>query len=129
MSETPRRIVLVGHCGPDFFALRSAMASMLPGVVVERANDDAGTQLAAKEADLLLINRALDGDFAAGDGVALIRSLAGVRARLMLISNYAESQSEAERAGALPGFGKSAMYADRTGRILRAALGLETAKG
>ena len=59
---------------------------------------------------MLLINRVLDGRFSAGgSGIDMIESIAKQddASPVMLISNYEESQQQAEAAGALPGFGKS----------------------
>ena len=71
--------------------------------------DDAA--LAAALSDgvaLLLVNRMLDGRFEVHEGVELIRRLKNGYPGLatMLISNYADSQTAAEAAGARPGFGK-----------------------
>lgn len=122
-----KRIVLVGHCGPDSFALRSAMQSFVPGAVVESADSQEEAEAAAVSSDLLVINRVLDGDFATPSGVELIRTLAlqGVGARLMLVSNFADAQHEAEAAGAVPGFGKRGLYAEDTRRRIREALLLD----
>src|SRR6267142_2034982 len=97
-----KRIVLVGHCGPDSYALRSAVSRMAPGAAVVFAGDDAALEKELSGADLLLVNRMLDGDYALASGVDLIRSLAAQKDRrpaLMLVSNFAESQAEAEAAG------------------------------
>jgi hypothetical protein len=78
-------------------------------------------------ADLLLVNRALDGDFAEPDGIALIRRLAASREgpapALMLISNYPEAQAQAVAAGAVAGFGKKELNTPRAAGCLRAAVG------
>jgi two-component system chemotaxis response regulator CheY len=127
MPDKPARILLVGHCGPDSYALRSAVGTMIPGAAVEFASDQTALDKQVTQADLLLVNRSLDGDFPADDGVELIRSLAerGAVPRMMLISNYPDAQAEAQAAGALPGFGKRDMYSDETKRRLRTALGLD----
>jgi len=121
-----KRIVLVGHCGPDAFALRSAMQSIAPGAIVENATDEEGAYRAAIASDLLVVNRLLDGEFTSPSGIELIRdlSLRGVGARIMLVSNYREAQADAEAAGAVPGFGKRDMYAETTRQRVREALGL-----
>ena len=121
-----KRIVLVGHCGPDAFALRSAMQSIAPGAIVETATDEEGAYRAAIASDLLVVNRLLDGEFTSPSGIELIRdlSLRGVGARIMLVSNYREAQADAEAAGAVPGFGKRDMYAETTRHRVREALGL-----
>jgi two-component system, chemotaxis family, chemotaxis protein CheY len=122
MSETSKmKVVLVGHCGPDAYALRSAVRTALPEVEFVTANDEAELAKAREGADLLLVNRVLDGDFDTG-GIELVGKLAAAGARVMLISNYADAQAEAERAGALPGFGKTTMYSEEAKLRLRAAL-------
>jgi two-component system chemotaxis response regulator CheY len=124
-----KRIALVGHCGPDSYALRSAVSRFIPESEVVFAHDEDSLEAEATggRADLLLINRVLDGDYAEGSGVALVARLQAAdpaRPRLMLISNYPEAQQQAEAAGALPGFGKRDMYAESTRTKLRHALGL-----
>jgi hypothetical protein len=129
--HSPIRIALVGHCGPDAYALRSAVSRFVPGAEVVFSYHDESLGKELRAADLLLINRTLDGDFSDAGGIELIQRLKGTitngnapTPRLMLISNYAEAQSEAEMAGALPGFGKAAMNAESSRIRLRAALGL-----
>ena len=121
MGETGKRIVLVGHCGPDSYALRSAIGSAVPGAKIEFANDEEAAIKAAAEGALLLINRELDGGFAT-DGLGLVAKLAGAT-KVMLISNYEDAQAASEKAGALPGFGKRGMYSEEAKERLRGAVG------
>jgi two-component system, chemotaxis family, chemotaxis protein CheY len=126
VSKGSYTVVLVGHCGPDSWALKSAVGSAIPGARVVSANDQPELERAMETADLLLVNRQLDGAFDADSGADLIRAIRAAKGPgAMLISNFPEAQAEAEAAGALPGFGKTAMYAAETKRRLRAALGLE----
>ncbi len=123
------RVVLVGHCGADRWALRSAVEEALPGVPVESANATAQLARFTGPESLLLVNRILDGDLGTTRGVELIESLA---ARpdpppMVLISNYADAQQAAQAAGARPGFGKGDLGSDRAVQILRAAAGPATA--
>jgi hypothetical protein len=122
-----KRIVLVGHCGPDAFAIRNAIQSFVPGAIVETATDEESAARAALSSDLLVINRMLDGDFTSESGLELIRHFGfqSVGAKLMLVSNFPNAQEEAEAAGAIPGFGKKALYAESTRQRVREALGLE----
>jgi hypothetical protein len=124
-----KRIALVGHCGPDSYVLRSAVGRFVPGAEIVFAADESSLKDELGKADLLLINRTLGGDFDVESGIELIRRLAGGAGdpvpRMMLVSNYAEAQSEAEDAGALKGFGKREMNAEETRAKVRAALGLE----
>lgn len=120
-----KRVVLVGHCGPDSFALRSAIRSALPGAEVEFANDPEALETELGRADLLLVNRVLDGRFPTHGGIELIQNLAaGERPVAMLISNFPEAQAAAEAVGAAPGFGKAEMYTEQTRQRLREAVGL-----
>lgn len=124
MSET-RRILLVGHCGPDTFMLRNAVQRFVPGAEVDVIASDAELEGAMRQADLLLVNRVLDGRFDAGMGVDLIERVRGQRPdgpAAILVSNFADAQRAAEEAGAMPGFGKNDLYDPATGEKLRAAL-------
>jgi two-component system, chemotaxis family, chemotaxis protein CheY len=127
VSEPTVRILLVGHCGPDSYALRSAVESMVPGAIVEFAPDGDSLRRGLATASLLLINRVLDGDYSSATGLELIldlhRSAPGVPT--MLVSNFAEAQEQAIAAGARPGFGKREMYAEETRAKIRDAIGLK----
>ncbi len=69
------RIVLVGHCGPDMFLLKTAVGRLVPGLEIETVNDRA--QLDDLDGGaVLLVNRVLDGRFGNDSGVELIRDLA-----------------------------------------------------
>lgn len=130
MTETPGRddsrphFILVGHCGPDAGLLRSAVSHAVPGARFTSVNHH--RDLAAHHhADAVwLVNRSLDGDFEVGDGVELIERV-GSEAdgpRTLLISNFADAQTAAMKAGALQGFGKSALYHEDTKTTLRASV-------
>jgi two-component system, chemotaxis family, chemotaxis protein CheY len=120
-------IVLVGHCGPDSYALRSAVGRAAPGARVVSADDSASLAAHLPNADLLLVNRLLEGGtFQTHSGIELIASLTATAATpCMLISNLADAQAEAEAAGALPGFGKAQMYSDEARERIRTALAVE----
>jgi DNA-binding NtrC family response regulator len=121
-----KRIALVGHCGPDSYMLRSAVKYAVPGSDVAMITDqDALADLLAKGVDLLLVNRVLDGLFDAGAGIELIGSLAKSHPGVptILISNYADSQRDAEAAGAKPGFGKAEIGTPKMKQSLAGALG------
>src|SRR4051812_41871848 len=120
-----KRVVLVGHCGPDSSYLRMAVARVQRNLIVSMADDDAElSREIGQGAELLLLNRVLDYGFEQTDGAALIAEL---RARfpdvkMMLVSNYPEAQAEAVAAGALPGFGKRELGSERVTKLLREAL-------
>jgi hypothetical protein len=104
-----KRIVLVGHCGFDGASLRRAVGKAAPDREVTAANSQKDLDAVSDAASLLLVNRVLDGGFDAGSGVELIREVtAGDDApSAMLVSNYDDAQNDAQKAGALPGFGKA----------------------
>jgi len=104
-----KKIVLVGHCMPDTFMLKSTVSRYAPDATIEAVNDQAALDEHADNSALLLINRELDGDFDAQDGVALIKQQTGKdnAPTALLISNYAEYQEKAQQAGGVEGFGKS----------------------
>jgi hypothetical protein len=106
--------------------LRAAIRHIFsPGTSLATVNDSAALQRHLNSDSLLLVNRALDGDFDTDSGIELIRSIAQREANeqpaMMLISNYPEAQEEAVKAGARPGFGKSALYSQTTATLLRQA--------
>jgi len=123
VSEPKPRIALVGHCGPDSYALRSAARRAVPEAEVEFITDEPSALKAAAAGALLLVNRVLDGDFKDDDGQSLINKvLATGSNKVMLISNFPDAQAAAEKAGALPGFGKTTMNADETRNLLKQAV-------
>ena len=125
MSETNApTVLLVGHCSPDAMMLQSAIRRVVEGAGFAIAMSMADLEERLPGASVALVNRVLDGDFGGADGLGLIRRFAGGGAGtpMMLISNFAESQQEAEAAGAVPGFGKSDLYAAQTGERLLAAI-------
>lgn len=122
----PKRVALVGHCGPDSSYLRIAVSRAGRDVQVVAVDDDADLQrVLAAGVDLLLLNRQLDYGFEEHEGVALIRKLrtAHPQVKTMLVSNYPDAQAAAVAEGALPGFGKRELGTPRVAELLREALG------
>ena len=127
MEGASKKIVLVGHCGPDSYALKHAVSRMAPGSSVVLTMSESELTRELPTADLVLVNRLLDGDYALSQGVDLIAQIASSpdpKPATMLISNYADAQAEAETAGARPGFGKRDIYTPDATAKVRAALGL-----
>lgn len=120
-----RRIGLVGHCGADTYALTAAIQGFIPEAECVRINDAADLERRLPDLDALLINRIVEGRFSTDRGVDLIRELRtrGERKPLLLISDRADAQAEAQEAGAQPGFGKAEMRADKARDRLLSALG------
>ena len=122
-----KKVVLVGHCGPDSSYLRMAVSRASKGISVLSADDqdDLSKVLTKDTPDLLLLNRELPYGFEETFGVDLIRALRPKFPNLamMLVSNYPEAQAEALQAGAVQGFGKREIGSPRVGELIRNALG------
>lgn len=115
----------MGHCGPDSSYLRMTVSSVDRSAQVISADDDESLRRALKDGvDLLLFNRVLDFGFDETEGIAMIRALRKQHpnVRMMLVSNYADAQSAAVAAGALPGFGKRDLGSARVKDLLRQAI-------
>ena len=122
--SSPRTVVLVGHCGPDMFMLKTAVGRALPEATLVSVNDvDALSEYRTPEA-LLLVNRELDGRFHSQSGIDLISEIARQTDGpvMILISNFEDAQAQAVAAGARPGFGKSQLYDKSTTDILSGAM-------
>ncbi len=121
-----KKVVLVGHCGPDSSYLRMAVSRAGKSISVLAADDQEALSAALLGSpDLLLFNRELPYGFDETLGVNVIRSL---RAKypgipMMLVSNYPDAQADAVKAGALPGFGKREIGSPRVQQVIREALG------
>lgn len=125
MPENSRRVLLVGHCGPDATYLRMTIRSADPGAQILFADTDQELERAVQAGvDLILFNRELDGVFEAPEGIEQIRKLrrSHPQIKTMLVSNYPEAQQAALAAGALPGFGKRQLGSSEVLSLLREAL-------
>lgn len=119
------RILDVGQCGFDHGSIsRHLKKSYGAEVTAANSSGQALVSLRAGAFDLVLVNRVFDGD--GSSGMALIQAikadpeLAGVP--VMLVSNYPEAQDDAQKLGALPGFGKGDLRSGRSVAALDAAL-------
>ena len=120
-----KKVVLVGHCGPDSSYLRMSVGSAVKGVSILAADDDAElSQVLSEQVDLLLFNRELGYGFSETEGVKFIQRLraSNPQLKMMLVSNYPDAQAAATAAGALPGFGKRELGTKRVTELLRSAL-------
>ncbi|HZZ43575.1 MAG TPA: hypothetical protein VFE58_11610 [Tepidisphaeraceae bacterium] len=121
-----KKVLLVGHCGPDSSYLRLAVKSAEKDVAIVMADDQKELRAALDdgEIDLILFNRELGYGFDERLGVDVIKYLSGnyPSLKMMLVSNYSDAQAEAEAAGALPGFGKRELGSQRVVNLLKNAL-------
>jgi two-component system chemotaxis response regulator CheY len=121
-----RQVLNVGQCGADHASVRWLLQREFDATVVPAATTvEALAQLRRGIFDLVLVNRVLDRD--GSSGLDLIRQLHEDEALrqipVMLVSNYAEAQQEAEALGARPGFGKAELDRPQTLARLREILG------
>ena len=120
-----KKIVLVGHCGPDSSYLRIAVSSADKSLQVLMADDMSElTEALDGGADLLLLNRQMPYGFGEAMGVDVIRKLRPKypNVKMMLVSNYADAQAAAVAEGALPGFGKREIGSPKVKELIRSAL-------
>jgi len=120
-----RHVVIVGHCGLDESTL-SAFARRATGddMRVHFVRGDSELEERLSHHYLLLVNRQLSGEFSTDSGVELIRRITAYEDPpvAMLISNYEDAQKAAQEAGAVKGFGKSAMDEPETLNLIRRVL-------
>lgn len=107
-----KRVLNVGQCLADHQAITRAIQRHFDAEIVSADTaDEALARLRQEAFALVLVNRVLDAD--GSSGLELIKQLkANTSLRLvpvMLVSNYAEAQQQAVAAGAVPGFGKTAL--------------------
>ena len=124
----PKRVALIGHCGPDSSYLRMTVSRAGKDVQVVAADDSSELDRLVREGvDLLLFNRVLDYGFDDTEGVSVIRRLRAKNPELkmMLVSNYPEAQAAAIAAGALPGFGKRDLGSSKVAELIRDAIAAE----
>ncbi len=124
MNETPppKKVLLIGHCGPDASYLRIAVRSAFGDATISSAGDRAALDRAIQAGvDLILFNRELDYGFEPATGVDMIRLLKQQHPdlKMMLITNYPEVQAAAIAAGAKPGFGKRDIGSPHARELLR----------
>jgi hypothetical protein len=116
------RFAAIGHCVPDAAMIRGAVRRVHPAASFVEVSDESGVTALRGTGAILLVNRVLDGDFEAEDGIALIRRelAADPSGVFVLVSNYPEAQAAAVALGARRGFGKSQLHAPETAETLRA---------
>jgi len=119
---TGKRVLSVGQCLADHGGISRLLRGSFAAEVVSAASaEEALGRLRQEAFALVLVNRVFD---ATGEGgLDFIRRLKGDRqlagVPAMLVSNFPEAQDEAAAAGAVPGFGKSALHEQQTLDTLR----------
>ena len=115
------RALGIGHCGYDAGRLSRVLAEAGATFVNVHSPEAALRLLAETPHALVLPNRVIGGD--GGGGLAFIRALKADAALgatpVMLVTDHADRQQEAEAAGALPGFGKGQLESASVKALLR----------
>jgi CheY-like chemotaxis protein len=120
-----KRVLDVGNCGMDHANI-SALLRRHFAVEIERAHgvEDALEVLRNRRVDLVTVNRLMESD--GSPGLQLIEAIkANPQFRgvaVMMISDYQDCQEQAVEAGAVPGFGKSALHEPATVELLKVHL-------
>ncbi|UUO06805.1 response regulator [Blastopirellula sp. J2-11] len=122
----PKKVLDVGNCGPDFYAIKSFVETQFGAKVLQADGPEDALEILHREAiDLVLVNRKLDRDYT--DGLEVIKQIkadASLRETpTMLITNYEEHQQIAISAGAVHGFGKLSIGKNETIALLKPYLG------
>jgi two-component system, chemotaxis family, chemotaxis protein CheY len=120
-----KKVLLVGHCGPDSSYLKAAIRNADKSATVLMADDSTELHRALEGGvDLVLFNRELGYGFDVPDGASVIKQLRAAQPdlRMILVSNYPDAQQQAVVAGAMPGFGKRELGSPRVTELLRSAL-------
>ncbi len=120
-----RRVLSVGQCAFDHSSIaRHLNRGHGAEVIGAETFHEALATLRGERFDLVLVNRVSDAD--GSSGIDLIRTLKNDPALasipVMLVSNYADAQQQAEALGALPGFGKSEIQQEKAQQRLGAVL-------
>ena len=106
------KVLDVGNCDLDHGNIADLLRQHF-AAEVHRAHspEEALRALQRESYDLVTVNRLMDRD--GSEGLEIIKSIKSdptlVHTPVMMITNFAEHQSLAEQAGAVPGFGKAAI--------------------
>jgi CheY-like chemotaxis protein len=108
----PKRVLDIGNCVPDHRAIAVLITTHFDAQVVAADQwQDACEHLRRQSFDLVLVNRKLDIDYS--DGIEVICKLKAdpelCAIPVMMVTNFAEHQQQAIRAGGVEGFGKQSL--------------------
>jgi two-component system, chemotaxis family, chemotaxis protein CheY len=121
-----KKVLSLGQCGADHGSISGLLRTKFGAeTTAARTFEDALNKLRQEDYALVLVNRVLDSDGESGlEFIDRMKKEEHLRkVPVMLVSNYADAQEEAVAHGALPGFGKSALWQAETMERLRAVLG------
>ena len=116
------KILDLGQCGFDGPNIKAVLQEQLGATVVNASTAQAaGQKLDGGAFDLILVNRVFAADDASGlDWIRQYKSEGG-QTPVMLVSDHADAQKQAQQLGAVPGFGKANLEAEETLEKIRSA--------
>jgi len=125
-----KRILDIGNCAADHAAIRHLIERGFDASVMRaHGEQDALAMLRSQQIDLVLVNRLLD---RGGDGIQVILRIKSepdlASVPVMLVTDYAQYQRAAVKAGAEAGFGKSELQTPETREKLKRFLETDAAR-
>ncbi|NNJ24043.1 response regulator [Alienimonas chondri] len=118
------RVLNVGQCVPDHMSISSYLRRKFDADVVKVDSEEDALELVSRgNVDLVLVNRLYDADGASGLQTVQAIASGDEAPPVMLVSNFADAQERAVKAGALLGFGKGEISAAETDEKLASILG------
>lgn len=115
--DVKRKVLDVGQCNADNYRISELLQKHFDAQVDRSHSLDEAIKSATNTAyDLILINRLLDADGSAGMDVlsSLKSDPASAKIPVMIVSNYQDAQDQAEKNGAMAGFGKANLDSPET---------------
>ena len=121
----PKKVLDVGQCDLDHSNITALLKANFEVEVARAHSRSEAISMATVEGfDLVLVNRLFDAD--GSEGMAVVSDLKTnertADVPVMIVSNYEEAQVAAVEAGAVRGFGKSALGSDATLDLLKSYL-------
>ncbi len=122
----PKQVLDVGNCGYDHSSLKSLIEGNFDAQVLQsHGPSDTLKMLRQQSFALVVINRKLDRDHS--DGIDILKDLKSDEqlkdVPVMMLSNFEDAQVAAQKAGAVPGFGKRDLGKETTLKKLEPFLG------
>lgn len=121
MGEDQMHVLDVGQCTPDHMMIARMLTENFDVAVDRVANvAEALSAMRERKYGLILVNRLIDED--RSDGLELLRQASNQERNrdtpIMMVSNLDDAQERAVHAGAVRGFGKSAVGSPGTTELL-----------
>jgi CheY-like chemotaxis protein len=119
-----KRVLSIGQCAADHYRISHTLRDQFGVETVPAATEQEALKLLREQKfSLVLINRILDGIGSSGlEFIPRVRGLENAPP-VMLVSNYAEYQQQAEAMGAVQGFGKAELDEETTLELLERYFG------